>query len=137
MNPIMLVEVWEWLRGYHKWTEVEAKVQFLKEDLTCRDASGKEVQYSSAKGDRLIWRDVRGVAHHVDFQLPENSAKYRFADGEAATLRYNPANPEQYYVRKLLKIKVHRFFAAAATVITVAAMVIGDVWIREMLGCSR
>jgi hypothetical protein len=137
MNPIMLVELWEWLRGYHKWTEVEAKVQFLQEELTYRDSSGEEVHYSSGKGDRLIWRDERGVAHHADFRLPKDSAKYQFADGETATLRYNPANPEQYYVRKLLKIKVHRFFAAAFTVITVAAMVIGDVWIREMLGCSH
>lgn len=37
----MLIELWERLRGYHKWTETEAKIEFVKEEHTYRDTSGK------------------------------------------------------------------------------------------------
>ncbi|MGA7339916.1 MAG: DUF3592 domain-containing protein [Terracidiphilus sp.] len=133
----MLIELWEWLRGYHRWTEVDAKIELVKEEHTYHGSGGKDLHYSYAMGDRLVWTDLRGEQHHFDFKLPGDSGKDRLADGEAVTLRYNPANPEQYYCRKLSEMKVRRFFATTFTVIAVAAMSIGYVWVREMLGCSR
>lgn len=133
----MLIEIWEWLRGYRKWAQAEAQVKFLKEDHLLHDKSGKDLHYSSITGGRLVWRSASGEWHHADLERFGADAKYPFAEGETVTIRYNPANPIQFYSRALSEMKVRRFFATAFTVIAVAAISIGYVFVREMFGCSR
>jgi hypothetical protein len=137
MGSTMLIEIREWLRGYHKWTAVEARIEFVKEDHTYQGEGGKDLHYSYIKGDRLVWTDARGDLHHVDFKPPADSPKDQFTDGETLALRCNPANPEQYYCPRLSGMKVRRFFVTTFTVIAVAAISTGYVCVREMLGCSR
>jgi hypothetical protein len=133
----MLIEIWEWLRGYNKWTQADAQVVFLKEEHTRQDQSGKDIHCTDITGNRLVWADAKGVRHHAKLDRSGDPSKADYSDGEAATIRYNPANPEQFYWRKLSELKVRRFFATTFTVITVAAVSIVYVWFREMLGCSR
>ena len=137
MGAIMLIEIWERLRGYHHWTQAEAKIEFVKEEHTYHDKSGKELHYTYKTGECLVWTDARGAARQATLKPRGNDPKYQFADEEMATIRYNPANPEQYYFRKLSEMRVRRFFATAFAVVTVATICIGEIWIREMLGCSR
>ena len=133
----MLIEIWEWLRGYHKWTPAQAQIEFLKEEHLYHDKDGKDLHYSHITGDRLAWTDAQGEKHYAMLEQLGDPAKYQFAEGETATIRYNPANPEQFYFRKQSEMKVRRFFVTTFTVIAVAAISIGYVAMREMLGCSR
>ena len=133
----MLIETWEWLRGYHKWTPAEATIEFLKEEHLYHELSGGELHYSHIVGERLIWTDARGQRHYASLKPFGDAPEQEFADGETVAIRYNPARPEQYYCRRLSAMRVRRAFATAGTITAVAARSIGMVWTREMLGCSR
>jgi hypothetical protein len=137
MKATMLIEIWEWLRGYRKWQQAEAQVKFLKEDHLLHDKSGKDLHYSQITGGRLVWTSASGEWHHADLERLGEDAKYPFAEGETVTIRYNPAEPTQFYSRALSEMKVRRFVAGTFTAIAVAAMSIGYVWIKEMFGCSH
>jgi hypothetical protein len=133
----MLMEMWEWLRGYHKWTQAEANIEFLKEEHLYHESSGGELHYSRITGERLVWTDARGQKHYAPLKPFGDAPEQEFADGETLAIRFNPAHPEQYYCRRLSGMRVRRAFTTTCTVIAVAAVSIGYVWTREMLGCSR
>lgn len=137
MNATMLMELWEWLRGYTKWPQVEAKVEFVKEEHTYHDKDGKELHYSYVTGDRLVWTDAHGERRTAPLKPPGKDPKYQFADGESVSIRYSPAHPEQYYFHKLETMRVRYFFSTAFTVIAVAIWVVGYDWVKDMLGCGR
>jgi hypothetical protein len=137
MTGIMLIEIWELLRGYHRWSLAEATVEYVKEEHVYHDSGGKELHYSYTTGERLVWKDARGEKCTAPLKPPGKNPKYQFAEGETATIRYNPAMPDQYYFRKLAAMRVRSFFVTAFSILAVAAFCIGDIWVREMLGCSR
>jgi hypothetical protein len=85
----------------------------------------------------MVWIDARGQKHHAPLKPFGDAPEHEFADGETVAIRYNPAHPEQYYRRRLSRMRVRRAFATAGTIVAVAAVSIGYVWTREMLGCSR
>jgi hypothetical protein len=133
----MLMEIWEHLRGYRRWTQAEAKVEFLKEEHLYHDKDGKDLHYSYVTGQRLAWTDSTGTAHYAPLKKLGDDAKYQLAEGEAETIRYNPANPVQFYCRRISELKVRYYVSTACGILGVAIFCIGYVWVREMLGCSR
>lgn len=137
MTIIMFIELWERLRGYDKWVSAEATVEYEKEEHTYHDTSGKELHYSYTTGERLAWTDARGEKCTAPLKPPGKDPEYQFAEGETAAIRYNPAKPDQYYFRKLATMRVQYFVVTAFSIIAVAAFCIGDIWVRQMLGCSR
>jgi hypothetical protein len=139
MRTDMLIELWERLRGYHKWPQAEATVEFVKQEHTYHDSAGKELHYSYTTGDRLVWVDSGGEKRSAPFTPPGKGKdpKFQFAEGETATIRYNPANPEQYFFPRLSAMRVRYFVSTALTISAVAIFCVGYVWVREMLGCSR
>jgi hypothetical protein len=137
MASIMFIELWEWLRGYDKWLPAQATVEYVKEGHTYREASGKELHYSYTTGERLVWTDAHGQKCTAPLKPPSKDPEYQFSEGETAAIRYNPAKPDEYYFRKLTTMRVRYFFVTAFAVIAVAAFCIGDIWVRQMLGCSR
>jgi hypothetical protein len=133
----MLMEIWERLRGYHKWTQAEAKVEFLKEEFLYHDKAGKDLHYSHVTGERLAWTDTTGQPHYAPLKKLGDNTRYKFTEGEAETIRYNPASPDQFYCRNISEMKVRYYVSTAFTILAVAAFCIVSVWVREMLGCSR
>lgn len=133
----MLMEIWEHLRGYHRWTQAEAKVEFLKEEHIYHDKDGKDLHYTHVTGQRLAWTDSTGTAHYAPLKKLGDDAKYQPAEGEAETILYDPASPDRFYCRKLSEMKVRYYVSTAFSILAVAVFCIGYVWVREMLGCSR
>ena len=133
----MLMAIWEWLHGYRKWTATEARVEFLKEEHLYHDKEGKDLHYSYVTGRRLVWTDAAGQPHSAPLKQLDDKPPYLLAEGEAETIRYNPANPDQFYCRKLSALRVRHIFTVAFTILAVAAFVVGEDWVRKMLGCSR
>ena len=137
MDAIMLMAIWERLRGYDKWTPAEATVVFVKEEHTYPGKDGKELHYSYVTGDRLAWTDAQGEKQSAPLKPAGKDPKYQFAEGEVVSIRYNPANPEQYFFPRLSAMRVRYVISTALTVLAVAIVSVGYVFVRAMLGCSR
>jgi hypothetical protein len=100
----MLIEIWERLRGYDKWIETEAEVESSKVSETLDSESGN-VTYGS--GEVLVWADQQGENQRAYFTVPDDSPLYQFVGGESIPIRYNPAEPDEYYLRELVETRIH------------------------------
>jgi hypothetical protein len=107
----MLIEIWERLRGYDKWLQAEATIESSKvEEQPITNRSGAVMDYAYSSGDVLTWTDGNGEKQYADFSVPEESPLFQLIGGETVTIRYNPAKPEEFYYRELLRTKVHSAF---------------------------
>ncbi|HZP03646.1 MAG TPA: hypothetical protein VFB43_02010 [Terracidiphilus sp.] len=88
----MLIEIWEWLRGYRRWTPTEGRIEFLKEEHVYHDKDGEELHYTHVTGQRLVWIDARGQPHSAPVKKLDDP-QYQVKDGEIEVIRYNPATP--------------------------------------------
>jgi hypothetical protein len=111
MGTIMLIEIWERLRGYNKWIQTEAQFESSKVEESKQFGAYRQQDGSTwASDDVLVWTDRQGQRHGVEFQVPDDSPLYQFVDGETVTIRYNPAKPDQFYLRELLRTRVRTAF---------------------------
>ncbi len=109
----MLIEIWECLRGYNKWIQTEAKIESSNlEKVKAYDINGNQTTISESD-DKLVWTDKMGQRQSAEFCVPDDSPLYQFIGGETVTIRYNPAKPEEFYYRELLRSKVHTAFKSA------------------------
>jgi hypothetical protein len=105
----MLMELWERLRGYDKWVEAEATISSSKvQEVQHTDPHGF-VHYTYPAGDVLMWTDQSGEKQYATFDVPDDSPLYQLVGGEGVRIRYNPADPTQFYYRDLLKTRLHTF----------------------------
>jgi hypothetical protein len=98
-GAIMLIELWERLRGYDKWIPAEAYVYPATE---IRKKLGKRYQISPESqfsGELLVWLDDYEQAHVGTFVTHETSPLYQLLEGESIPILYNPAKPDRYYCR--------------------------------------
>jgi hypothetical protein len=105
----MLIEIWERLRGYHKWTESQATIESANVEKTAITGSADPVRYTSASANTLAWNDQTGQKHSAKFVLSEDSPLFSLKQGDAVTIRYNPARPDRFYVRDLFRTRVKTF----------------------------
>ena len=110
----MLIEIWERLRGYDEWVQTEARIESSNlEKVKVYDINGNQAGFTSESDDVLVWTDKMGQRQSVEFCVPDDSPLYQFIGGETVTIRYNPANPKEFYYRELLRTKVHTAFKSA------------------------
>jgi hypothetical protein len=104
----MLIEFWERLRGYDKWTETAATVQSSTLD---NFRFGSESEKQAGRGQPLVWQSVCKIEwkdHHdnqftATFEAFEESPLYQLRAGDTVTIRFNPQRPAEFYLRGLLK----------------------------------
>ncbi len=100
----MLIALWERLRGYDKWPQAEATIKSsnLSEEkigeVYNRYAENDPI-YEWESTNTLAWTDAAGLQHTVHYTVNEDSPLFQLYDGQTVTIRYNPANPEQFYLR--------------------------------------
>ncbi len=126
----MLIEIWERLRGYDKWVEAVAKVESSQVGETAHTQRSGNVSYTYDSDDVLVWTDHQGAAQRAYFRIPDDSPLYQLVDGAAITIRYNPANPEQYYLRDLLQTRVHTTVKSVPITLLFIAVVVVAGWLR-------
>ncbi|HME59422.1 MAG TPA: DUF3592 domain-containing protein [Terracidiphilus sp.] len=123
----MLIEIWEYLRGYDKWIQTEAKIESSNlEKVKAYDINGNQTTISESD-DKLVWTDKMGQRQSAEFCVPDDSPLYQFIGGEKVTIRYNPANPKEFYYRDLLRTKVHTAFKSTL----IGAFMIGILLLRQ------
>jgi hypothetical protein len=121
----MLIEIWERLRGYDKWIETEARVESSKV-IETPDAESGGIAYSCE--DVLVWADRQGENQRAYFAVPDGSPLYQFIGGETIKIRYNPAEPDEYYLRELLKIRVRRTATGVIVTLVFIGICISAIW---------
>jgi hypothetical protein len=124
----MLIEIWERLRGYDKWVQTEAKIESSDVEKTAHSDRYGNVSYTWASGDLLAWTDRQGQKQYAEFTVPDDSPLYQLVGGETVTIRYDPARPDRFYFRELLRTRVHtvvqRILAAVAFLVVLAGFLL-------------
>jgi len=118
----MLIEIWERLRGYHQWTETQATIESA--EVKKEPVEGSSVLVITTSADTLTWNDHTGQKHLAKFTLPDDSPLFKLGGGDTATIRYNPAHPDRFYLRDLLRTQVRAFFVKVMVWTVVALVVI-------------
>lgn len=104
----MLIDLYESLCGYDRWIETNATVTSASvEEKQHVDRYGRTYTTSSS-GDVLIWRDANGRERRGFFRVPDGSPLYSLLGGETIPIRYNPTQPDQFYMRALLESRLNR-----------------------------
>jgi hypothetical protein len=130
----MLIEAWERLHGYHRWTPTTAIVQSAE---LCRvgELGHGESKPSTALGWEsactMKWKDQNQVEHTAVFHAYEESPLYQLVEGNTVELRFNPSNPSEYYLRGLIESHVIRTWRL--TIYAVMVIVLGIVFIAFLL----
>lgn len=130
----MLIELWEKLRGYHKWVQTEAKVRSSKVEKTAHYGRDGSVSYTWASGDQLVWTDEQGQPQSAEFKVDDESPLYQLVGGESVTIRYNPARPEEFYYRDLLRSRLNFFFRMALVAAVLALFLVLALSFRLFFG---
>jgi hypothetical protein len=110
MRAIMLIELWERLLGYEKWTEAEATVRSSK--LVDRLVSGRDAKgiwrillsypWGVWQSDCEIgWIDASGASRSGKYTVTEKSSLFQEYEGQRVSIRYNPLSPDEFYLRAL------------------------------------
>jgi len=121
----MLIEMWEHLRGYDKWAETNATIE--SSDPTYYRTRGKDLTRSD---DVIVWTDNAGEKHRAPFTVQVDSPLFQLVQGSKVSIRYNPADPEEYYFRELLQTRVRKaLVTTAVAALTIAALAFFG-WLR-------
>jgi hypothetical protein len=112
----MMIEIWEHLRGYDKWPRTEATIK--SSDLA--EVEIGRVRYSSfsraepidewKSANVLTWSDATGSVHEAEYTVAEDSPLFQLYDGQTISIRYDPLNPNQFYLRGVTSSKIHTWF---------------------------
>lgn len=124
----MWLAIWEKLRGYDKWPEIEATIQT---PAPRRSPDSETSDESAESGDMLVWTDRSGNLQSADFIVPDDCTLYQKVSGDTVIIRYDPRNPSRFYFRQLHRIRIR----SAAKRILIAASILGLIamalWVRE------
>lgn len=107
----MLIEISERLRGYGKWVRTEATIQLstLQEPEAGKEW-GEKRNYDNTylawqATCEVAWTDAFGNSHTGKFVADEGSPLFHLYEGQTVELRYDPANPDRFYIRGMLRIE--------------------------------
>jgi hypothetical protein len=121
----MLIEIWERLRGYGHWTEAQAVIESANVEKTPIPGSdGATVRYTSESADTLAWFDRTGQKHSAAFTVPEDSPLFKLTHGDSVAIRFNPASPDNFYLRDLLRARVQAAFVKVIAWVAVVLVVV-------------
>ena len=86
MGAIMLIEIWERLRGYDKWIQTEATIK--SSDLEEVEVGGANSRYyidqpidEWGSFCEIVWTDASGKLHTAEYEVSENSPLFQLYDG--------------------------------------------------------
>ena len=124
----MFLELWERLRGYDQWVETQAAVERSDVSVTSYTGRSGEVIDTYDAGDVITWTDSSGEKQYATFEIEQDSPLFQLIGGESVTIRYDPAHPDRFYYRDLLRSRVRSACKAILTILVIAGLVGGFIW---------
>jgi hypothetical protein len=111
----MLIEIWERLHGYNKWTPTLATVESstltpirFGDDTAGKDGKGRAIAWQSMC--KIAWDDQDRTRHTAEFEVFEESALYQLTGGDTVTIRFNPNKPEEFHLPGLLQSRLGKLW---------------------------
>ena len=123
----MLIEWWELLRGYHKWTPTEATVQSaIPSPIAPKRGTKSASQFSFAcqSACTIQWHDQHHHTHTAVFHAYEESPLYQLSEDDKLHIRFNPSNPSRYYLPGLLQSQLTRTWRTALLTLMMILLII-------------
>ncbi len=127
----MPTNFWESLRGYDKWPETEATVESSSYsdrvttfDYNTESASGlprPETTTVNQSTSVITWKDASGNTYRNQFTVTRPSPLFEKYAGDKLPIRYNPANPRDFYIRELRQGEMSSMLKMAGSVILALA----------------
>jgi hypothetical protein len=116
----MIIELWERLRGYDKWVLAEATIvsaELAEVNVvavpTARNlkrnpnaASMKEWRSRCA----IVWKNAQGHQLGGDYEVSDNSPLFQLYEGQTVSIRFDPGNPREFYLRGVLESRMVSIF---------------------------
>jgi hypothetical protein len=130
----MLIKLWEHLRGYNKWTPAVAVVQsteLARVGELRADKSKPPVALGWESVSWINWLDQNRIERTAVFQAYEESPNYQLVEGNTVNIRFNPANPSDYYLPGLIESGLVRTWKL--TICVVMGIVLGILFIVFLL----
>ncbi|MFP5237100.1 MAG: hypothetical protein ACLGSD_14460 [Acidobacteriota bacterium] len=124
----MWVDLWEKLRGYNKWTETEALVQAPAAAGISHCQSEDEPGWN---GEMLVWTDQHGNRRSAPFIVPDDCTLYQKVAGDTLVIRYNPRDPDRFYLRQLYRVRVRTTFKRVLIAASIIGLIVIGLWVRE------
>src|ERR1035441_8704782 len=103
----MLIEFWESLCGYDKWTPTEATVEssnysdrVVTYGYNTQSVDGltrPETTTVNQSTSVITWTDESGKLYRSQYTVTKPSPLFEMYGGEKVPIRYNPANPSDFY----------------------------------------
>jgi hypothetical protein len=106
----MLIQAWERLRGYDRWTPATATVKsssLARVEFDRRETGdAKKPAFAWKSNCTIVWNDQNGVERKAVFEAFEESPLYQLVDGDQVAIRFNPHQPAEFYLPGLLHSKL-------------------------------
>lgn len=125
----MLIELWESLCGYDRWIETNATIASTSLEKKVHTDRSWGTTYKYGSGDILIWTDANGREQRAFFRVPQGSPLYNLLGGDTVPIRYNPAQPGQFYLRELLQQRANTL---AKRILVPLVLIAGGVALAEL-----
>ena len=71
----------------------------------------------------MLWTDPTGMDHRAPFTTQEGPPLFELIEGSTLAIRYNPADPEEYYCRELFELRAA--FQLVSAVVTIGIIATG------------
>jgi hypothetical protein len=123
----MLIELWEKFCEYDKWVPAVATVQSTELSRVGEighDKSKPPVALGWESNCRIKWQDKNQTERSAVFQAYEESPLYQLIEGDTVGIRFNPANPSEYYLPGLMQSRVLRTWKLAIYITMLIVLVI-------------
>ncbi len=127
----MFMELWESLCGYDKWTPTEATVESSNysdreviDGYNTQAVDGltrPETTTVSRSTSLITWTDESGKLYKSQYTVTKPSPLFEMYGGEKLAIRYNPANPRDFYLRELRQGEMYSMFRKVLYVILAVA----------------
>lgn len=124
----MLIQLWERLRGYDKWTLAVATVQSAELSRVGEvggDKSNAPVALGWESACKIRWQDQDQVEHTAVFEAFEESPLYQLCEGDTVNIRINPVKPSEYYLPGLIQSRLRRTWKLAVFTLMIIILIIG------------
>lgn len=106
-----LIDLWERFQGYHKWMPAVALVQSTELSRVGEMGGGKSNPPLAVGWEsicKIRWQDQNQIERSAVFKAFEDSPLYQLIEGDTVNIRFNPANPSEYYLPGLIKSGLSR-----------------------------
>jgi hypothetical protein len=120
----MLIEFWESLCGYDKWTPTNATVESsnyvdvkVKSWDNSRDGMERPETTVSQVTSVITWTDEAKKLYRSQYTVTEPSQLFGKYSGDTVPIRYNPANPHDFYLRELREFEMYSMLKKVLLVI--------------------